>query len=138
MNHYYFYMLDPDWGPAFIKTNAPMHPGRSGSTLNAMSGPSASWLSSAMPLVVSQPGIAIPDREERDRVARTKRGALLALPPDRHPLTIAAADVFTDCEDPAGYLALGVELLIGGVRATAPAAVGMTVVDDDRAREEDR
>lgn len=98
----------------------------------------AKWLlSSAMALVVSQPGIAIPDRRERDRVARTKRGALLALPPDRYPLTIAAADAFTDCEDPAGYIALGVELLIGGVRATAPAAVGMTVVDDDRTREQD-
>ncbi len=22
VNHYYFYLFDPDWGPAFIKTNA--------------------------------------------------------------------------------------------------------------------
>ncbi len=38
---YYFYLWDPDWGPAFWKTNA-YAPSRCGCTSTGMSGPSAS------------------------------------------------------------------------------------------------
>jgi TetR/AcrR family tetracycline transcriptional repressor len=54
--------------------------------------------------------------EMREALLETKRNALKALPPDRYPNLIEAADAMTDCEDVDGYYEFGVDMFVSGVR----------------------
>jgi len=79
-------------------------------------------LCTAIMLVTSQPGAAVADAQLRDQMLRSKRAALLTLPPGRYPRVEAAADHLVDCvEEPDGYYELGVELMVAGLRANATA-----------------
>lgn len=62
VNHFYFYICDPEWGPAFIKTNA-YSLGRSGSTSTATSGRNASSTRPASAMRgLHAPGLRFGDR----------------------------------------------------------------------------
>lgn len=58
---------------------------------------------------------------ERDEVIRGKRTTLEALPVDRYPHLVAAADAFTACADPDTYYASSIDAFVAGVLAQAPA-----------------
>ncbi|MGH2862375.1 MAG: TetR/AcrR family transcriptional regulator [Solirubrobacteraceae bacterium] len=91
-------------------------------------------LNSAVMLVSTQPGVEIPDREQRIELQRQKRIALSSLPPDRYPLTIACSGYLTDCEFADPYFERGLELIVAGVRAQATAApVALLGQDAERA-----
>ena len=79
-------------------------------------------LNTVVMLVTSQPGAAVPDDEERSRLMRSKRASLLTLPRGRYPNVEASADFLVDCDEdePTSYYELGVELLLSGLRSTAP------------------
>jgi len=80
-------------------------------------------LCTAIMLVTSQPGAAMPDRADREEMLRHKRAALLTLPPGRYPHVEGAAEHLVDCvDDPDAYYALGVDLMVSGLRDNAPAA----------------
>lgn len=49
VNHFYFYLWDPDWGPAFWKTNA-YAPYRCGCGSTGTNGPSGSWTGAGSPM----------------------------------------------------------------------------------------
>jgi AcrR family transcriptional regulator len=59
--------------------------------------------------------------EMRDSLLETKRNALKALPVDRYPHLVEAADAMTDCEDVDGYYEFGVDMFVAGARATLAA-----------------
>jgi TetR/AcrR family tetracycline transcriptional repressor len=59
--------------------------------------------------------------EMREALLETKRNALRALPIDRYPHLVEAADAMTDCEDVDGYYEFGVEMFVAGARATLAA-----------------
>jgi AcrR family transcriptional regulator len=60
--------------------------------------------------------------ELRQGLLETKRNALKALPIDRYPHLVEAADAMTDCEDVDGYYEFGVDMFVAGARATLAAA----------------
>jgi AcrR family transcriptional regulator len=76
-------------------------------------------LSSAIMLVISQPGAAIPDVDQRDEKARMMRGAITSLSPQRYPRLIEAAEFLVVCDEPEEYYAAGVDLIVSGVEAQA-------------------
>lgn len=59
--------------------------------------------------------------EMREALLETKRDALRALPIERYPHLVEAADAMTDCEDVDGYYEFGVEMFVAGARATLAA-----------------
>ena len=78
-------------------------------------------LSTVVMLVTSQPGSAVPDEAERSALMRSKRAALLTLPPGRSPHVEASAGFLVDCDEAESdsFYALGVELILSGLKATA-------------------
>ena len=79
-------------------------------------------LCSAVMLVDSEPGAAIPAAAQREDGQRRKRIALSSLPADRFPHIIAAAGYLTDCGAPDSYFGRGIDLVVAGVRDQAPPA----------------
>lgn len=77
-------------------------------------------LQQAVGMVANQPGLDAADPAERDAIFRAKRAAMLALPPDRYPHVIAAADYLTSCVDVGAFFDRGVELFLGGIAHSAP------------------
>jgi AcrR family transcriptional regulator len=76
-------------------------------------------LSSAVMLVTSQPGAAVPDADERAQLMRNKRARLMTLDPARYPRIEAVADYLIDCDDETGAsYDLGVDLLMAGLKAS--------------------
>ncbi|WP_433271250.1 TetR/AcrR family transcriptional regulator [Micromonospora vinacea] len=79
-------------------------------------------LCSLVTLVATEPGATeSTDPEIRDDAVRTKRAALQALPPQRFPHVLAAADALTICGDRDGYYHLGIEFAVAGIRGIRPA-----------------
>jgi AcrR family transcriptional regulator len=74
-------------------------------------------LSAAVMLVSNQPGLSIPDLAARDNVMRSKRARLMSLPPERYPHIVACTDYLVSCDAPELYYELGVNLIVGGMRA---------------------
>jgi TetR/AcrR family tetracycline transcriptional repressor len=60
--------------------------------------------------------------EQREELLEAKRSALKALPIDRYPRLVEAADAMTDCPDVEGYYEFGVDMFVAGARATLAAA----------------
>jgi TetR/AcrR family tetracycline transcriptional repressor len=56
-------------------------------------------------------------RDERAEIIAEKRAAIKALPVDRYPHLVEAADALTDCEDQKAYNGFGIDMYIEGVRA---------------------
>lgn len=79
-------------------------------------------LCTAIMLVTSRPGSALADEGEREALMRQKRAMLLTLPPRRYPRVEAAADALVNCDEPESYFTLGIDLIVSGLRANAPAA----------------
>lgn len=74
-------------------------------------------VSTALMLVMSLPGVAIPDTKLREEIFRRKRAALLTLPPDRYPrMQRAAGYLFGPEDDPDPYYKFAVDLIIDGLR----------------------
>jgi len=80
-------------------------------------------LSAAVMLVSSQPGLAIADASLREEMKRHKQAKLLSLSPDRYPHIVAACPYLIDCDAPERYYDLGVELIVGGMRAASASPV---------------
>lgn len=55
--------------------------------------------------------------DERVEITEEKRAAIRALPIDRYPHLVEAADALTDCEDEKAYYSFGIDLYIEGARA---------------------
>lgn len=75
-------------------------------------------LLTAVMLVAGEPGQ--PDgvpADVRAEELRAKRAALLALPADRYPHLVAAADALTECGDPDSYYRTSIETFVLGVTA---------------------
>jgi AcrR family transcriptional regulator len=74
-------------------------------------------MQTAVMLVTNLAGAEVGSAAEmRDALLETKRTALKALPADRFPHLIEAADAMTNCEDVDGYYAFGVDMFVSGVR----------------------
>ncbi len=74
-------------------------------------------LSSLVALVTTQPGaVTNPDPEFRDALLRKKRISLASLSPRHYPHIVAAADTLVSCTDDDSYYALGVKLVIEGIK----------------------
>jgi AcrR family transcriptional regulator len=76
-------------------------------------------LSSAVMMVTTQPGIKIPDTNEREETQRRKQVALASLDPGHYPHLVASAHPLTDCEQP-GYFTVACDVIVSGVAAQAP------------------
>lgn len=50
---------------------------------------------------------------------RRARVFLGSLPPERYPRLVEAAGPLSECEDPEGYFAFGLDLLLAGIEAMA-------------------
>jgi len=75
-------------------------------------------LGTALMLVTSQPGVAIPDRGLREDVMRRKRAAILTLPPGQFPsVQRAASYLYGLGDDDDAYFQLGTDIIIGGLRS---------------------
>jgi TetR/AcrR family transcriptional regulator, tetracycline repressor protein len=75
-------------------------------------------LQTAIMLVTQFPGAETEAaRDERDAIVAEKRRVLTALPSDRFPHLIEAADALTDCTDDKAYFGRGVDLYVEGVKA---------------------
>jgi AcrR family transcriptional regulator len=74
-------------------------------------------------LVMSEPG-RLPGMTEAEcaEANRRARVRLALLPPDRYPHVIEAAAHLTTCDDPDQHYEFGIDLLIAGVEAIAPAS----------------
>jgi AcrR family transcriptional regulator len=79
-------------------------------------------LFAALMLVMSEPG-RLPGMTEAEcaEAQRRNRVRLALLPPDRYPHVIEAAAHLTGCDDPDQHYEFGIDLLIAGVEAIAPA-----------------
>lgn len=79
-------------------------------------------MQTAVMLVMNEAG-AEPNAaaEMREGLMEAKRNALKALPVDRYPRLVEAADAMTDCEDVDGYYEFGVEMFVAGARAALAA-----------------
>ncbi|MDE3007443.1 MAG: TetR family transcriptional regulator [Acidobacteriota bacterium] len=76
-------------------------------------------LGSAVMLVGNQPGLAIPNADVREEMTRSKQAKLLTLSPERYPHILAASSYLVACDSPEVYYALGVDLIVGGVRTAS-------------------
>jgi TetR/AcrR family transcriptional regulator, tetracycline repressor protein len=75
-------------------------------------------LQTAIRLVADHPGLETQTpASERAVVLAAKRAALKAMPADRYPRLVEAADALTDCDDVEAYFGFGVEMFIAGVRS---------------------
>ena len=75
-------------------------------------------LQTAIMLATQYPGAeSQAARDERAEIIAEKRAAIKALPADRYPHLVEAADALTDCEDQKVYDGFGIDLYIEGVRA---------------------
>ncbi|AYY13103.1 TetR family transcriptional regulator [Actinobacteria bacterium YIM 96077] len=74
-------------------------------------------LSTLTNLVSAMPGSAL--GEESEDAQRRARVFLESLPPERYPRLVEAAVPLSECEDPEGYFAFGLDLLLAGIEATA-------------------
>lgn len=77
-------------------------------------------LSTVTNLVSGVPGAAL--REESGELMDAQRRArvfLESLPPERYPRLVEAAGPLSECEDPEGYFAFGLDLLLAGIEAMA-------------------
>ena len=76
-------------------------------------------------LVTSEPGrghgrgATDPTDATDGQARRSRRARLAALPPERYPHVVAAADGLSHCADVDAHYSRGVRLLVGGLRATA-------------------
>jgi TetR/AcrR family tetracycline transcriptional repressor len=78
-------------------------------------------LQTAVMLVTNEAGAELSDAGEmRTALLETKRNALKALPTDRYPFLVEAADAMTDCENADEYYEFGVDLFVTGVRELHP------------------
>ncbi len=77
-------------------------------------------LSSLVALVTTKPGVSAnnPDPELRDAAIRQKKASLTSLSPVRYPNLIEAADALSCCSNEDSYYALGVDLVVAGIRGT--------------------
>ncbi|WP_298211623.1 TetR/AcrR family transcriptional regulator [Ferrimicrobium sp.] len=74
-------------------------------------------LNSLVALVTTRPGtVANPNPEIRDAILRKKRASLTSLSPREYPNIVAAADTLVSCTDDDAYYALGVKLVIEGIK----------------------
>ena len=72
-------------------------------------------------LVTTEPGAAEDtDPTAREDALRIKRAALAALPPRRYPLLTAAADTLICPSSTDEYYALGIDLVVAGLRGVLP------------------
>ncbi|MET8979322.1 helix-turn-helix domain-containing protein [Streptomyces sp. NPDC004539] len=92
--------------------------GEEGHTPREAAAASQFLLNALVALVTGEPGrtAGADDEQAHAQAVRERRARLLALDPARHPLVIAAADVFADCADPETYYADGIRRLVAGVR----------------------
>ena len=74
----------------------------------------AQLLSGLVALVEAMPGADL-GGEDRQAQLRTKRAAFALLDPAAFPTVLALAEHLIDCDDQAGYVERGVQLLAGGV-----------------------
>ena len=78
-------------------------------------------LSSIITLVTSEPG---PDRllddDARNAAVRAKQATLAALDPQRYPNVIAAAPGLSWCKSTEAYYAMGIDVLVQGIRGLRP------------------
>ena len=81
----------------------------------------AQLLSGLVALVEAMPGADLVD-EGRLAQLRTKRAAFALLDPSAYPTVLSLAEHLIDCDDQAGYLERGVQLLAGGVDALVKTA----------------
>jgi AcrR family transcriptional regulator len=75
-------------------------------------------LSSAVMMVTSQPGIKIPEPDERAETQRRKQVALASLDLGRYPHIVASAHALTDFEK--SDVAVACDVIVAGVSAQAP------------------
>ena len=73
----------------------------------------------ALMLVMSEPGIKIPDPVERAELMRRQQVQLATLPQARYPRVVECAVPMTACNDPEEHYAFGAEMFIAGVKAIA-------------------
>ncbi|TWD81209.1 TetR family transcriptional regulator [Kribbella amoyensis] len=72
-------------------------------------------------LVTTEPGAGEdPDPELREQAMRLKRAALGALDPKRYPLITGAADTLICPASTDRYYALGIDLIVAGIRGVRP------------------
>jgi len=73
-------------------------------------------------LVMSEPG-RVPGMTEEDcaEAQRRNRIRLSLLPPDRYPCVVESAGHLTTCDDPDLHYQFGIDMLIAGIQAMAPA-----------------
>jgi AcrR family transcriptional regulator len=79
-------------------------------------------LGSLVTLVITEPGRgneSASDPEAQDTAIRTRRASLAALPADRYPHVVAAADELADCASDDAYYARGAAMIVAGVRSCA-------------------
>ena len=75
-------------------------------------------LQTAIMLATQYPGAeSQAARDERAEIIAEKRAVIKALPIDRYPHLVEAADALTDCEDEKAYDGFGIDLYIAGARA---------------------
>jgi AcrR family transcriptional regulator len=70
-------------------------------------------------LVMSEPGIASLDSEDRTELQRRKQVVFATLPTVRYPRLVECAAPMTACDDPDFHYELGVDVFIAGVQALA-------------------
>jgi AcrR family transcriptional regulator len=81
-------------------------------------------LCSAVMMVTTQPGIKIPEPDERAETQRQKQVALASLDPARYPHIVASAHALTDFEQP-DYFTVACDVIVAGVSAQAPPRAAM-------------
>ncbi|WP_106177248.1 TetR/AcrR family transcriptional regulator [Prauserella shujinwangii] len=77
-------------------------------------------LSTLTHLVAEVAGPGLPEETAEQRETRRQARVFLgSLPPDRYPRLVEAAEPLSECEDPEGYFAFGLDLLLAGIEAMA-------------------
>lgn len=77
-------------------------------------------LCSLVTLVLTEPGggrDSAADPEARDAAISARRASLAALPPQRYPHVVAAADALADCASDDVYYARGAAMIVAGMRS---------------------
>jgi AcrR family transcriptional regulator len=77
-------------------------------------------LCSAVMMVTTQPGIKIPEPDERAETQRRKQVALASLDSGRYPHVVASAHALTDFEQP-DYFTVACDVIVAGVSRLAAA-----------------
>ncbi|MEV6010562.1 TetR/AcrR family transcriptional regulator [Streptomyces sp. NPDC051976] len=97
---------------------------RSGMPVEQAAETASQTLSSLVALVIAAPGRTGGPEIDEAAAAREQKAALLALPEDRYPHLVAAADAMSSCGSEALYYGRGVDLIVTGMRgAQRPEAV---------------